>query len=537
MRTWSHSLTRADWLTLVAGAVLVCLLYLASLQSYLLLHTLSEVLFIVVCLSVVVMAWSLGNFLDDDFAVFLGAALVAVAALHMAHLLDYPGLGLLSGSLDPPTQIWLAARFLLACSLIAAAFVVGRRISLPIAGALLAGYWFVIMASVYWWHVFPSTLGHSGLTPFKVAAEYVICGLFAVAGVLLYRRRQELPPGCWRLLRLAIAASVVAELWFTMYQRATAWPNMLGHLFLVLSALLLFRALVDDGLARPHALAVRNLREAESMHHRLEQGLMPSIRVESERLRVLTQYHSGERHLTLSGDFIDVLDRGGDGVAVICGDVSGHGANAAALGAMLRSSWQALMATGADALGVVDGLRAVLERERKDSMTYATLVLAWLEADGGSLRMLNLGHPVPLLVAGGEVVPLPVAPIPPLGTVDWPVVEPAVMALPEGWQLLFYTDGLIEPRLDPGSSERYGEERLIEAVRTRVSGGNDPECLEKLLEDVEAVAEPFSDDVAVILISEAAAPERGCGPRRAGGVGRRAIEDSLGTGSARGRVA
>ena len=94
--------------------------------------------------------------------------------------------------------------------------------------------------------------------------------------------------------------------------------------------------------------------------------------------------------------------------------------------------------------------------------------------------------------------------MPPLGTVDWPVEEPLRMALPEGWRLFLYTDGLIEGRAAPGSQERFGEERLIEA---RAETGGDVlgrESLERLLADVEAAGgEPFADDVAVILIAQA----------------------------------
>ena len=58
-------------------------------------------------------------------------------------------------------------------------------------------------------------------------------------------------------------------------------------------------------------------------------------------------------------------------------------------------------------------------------------------------------------------------PTPPLGTIDWPIEEPTVIALPDDWQLFFYTDGLIEGRLRPGSHERYGEERLVESLCRR----------------------------------------------------------------------
>lgn len=497
--------SRDDRLTAIIGIVLLALLYLARLHSYLLFHTLAEIVFIVVCLSVLVMAWSLRQFLDDDFAVFLGIALWTVAALHIVHVVDYPGLGLISNSLDPPTQVWLGARLLLAGSFIVATFFIGRRTRVGVVLACFAAYAALLLSSIYWWHIFPATLlAGSGLTPFKKASEYIICLLFLVAIALLWRRRSRLPYQSWRLLLGALVASIAAELWFTLYHSVVGWPNLIGHLFLVVSALLIFRAVVDDGLARPHALAVTNLREAESMHRRLEQALVPSLPVEHEGLEVLSHYRPGEHHLELSGDFIDVLDRGEAGVAVICGDVSGHGPNAAALGAMLRASWQALTVSGAAPASIVESLRAVLQRERKNPLSYATFCLAWIDARGEEVTLLSVGHPAPLLVAGQKVTPLPATPMPPLGAVDWPVEQPLRMALPDGWRLFFYTDGLIEGRAAPGSPERFGEQRLIQAVRRLDGDVVDRESLDRLLADVEAAGgEPFADDVAVILISQA----------------------------------
>jgi len=381
-------------------------------------------------------------------------------------------------------------------------------VRLWIVVACCAGYTVALLASIYWWRVFPVALSEtSGLTTFKKLAEYAICALFAVAIALLWRRRDRLPRQTWRLLRAALVATIAAELWFTLYQSAHTWPNLVGHFLLVLSALLIFRAVVDDGLARPHAIAVANLREAEEMHRRLEQALVPSVPVQHEALEVLIRYRPSEHQLALGGDFIDVLDRGQGGVAIICGDVSGHGPNAAAMGAMLRASWQALTDSGADPEAIVRSLRAVLERERKNPMTFATLCLAWIDSSMGAVTILNLGHPSPLLVrANGNVTPLSTLPMPPLGTVDWPVEEPLTTALPEGWRLLFYTDGLIEGRVSPRSPERSGEQRLIDAVRRHVTGPVGEDDLDRLIREVEAAGGvPFVDDVAVLLVSAAGA--------------------------------
>ena len=500
--TWS----RDDRLTALVAAVLLGLLYLARLHSYLLFHTLAEIVFIVVCLTVPIMALALRQFLDDDFALFLGIALAAVAVLHTLHVVDYPGVNMISRSLDPPTQLWLSARLLLAGTFIAAPFVIGKRLNVPLVLLLYGACVAVAVAVIYWWRVFPQTLeAETGLTLFKKTSEYVICLMLVLAIALLWRRRDRLPYQSWRLLRAALVASVLAELCFTLYRVVSTWPNMLGHLFLVVSALLLFRAVVDDGLARPHALAMTNLREAEDLHRRLEIGLMPTLPVEREDLNVISSYRPGDHQLELSGDFIDVLDRGDSGVAVICGDVSGHGPDAAALGAMLRVSWQALCAGGADPVMIVESLKSVLLRERRSPSTFATFCLAWIDPLRDEVRLLNVGHPVPLLIAD-EVRPLLVPPMPPLGTVDWPIEQPQLVHLPEGWRLFFYTDGLIEGRGAPGSQERFGEERLIATLQSLAERPIDAACLEDLIAKVESAGgEPFSDDVAAIVISKMAA--------------------------------
>ncbi len=499
--TWS----RDDRLTALIAAVLLGLLYLTRLHSYLLFHTLAEIVFIVVCLTVLIMALALRQFLDDDFALFLGIALAAVAVLHTLHVVDYPGVNMISDSLDPPTQLWLSARLLLAGTFIVAPFVIGKRLNLLLVLLAYAAYVAVSIAAVYWWRVFPETLAVTGLTPFKRATEYVICLMFVLAIALLWRRRDKLPHQSWRLLRAALVASILAELCFTLYHSVATWPNMLGHLFLVVSALLFFRAVVDDGLARPHAIAMANLREAEDLHRRLEVGLMPALPVEREDLGVITSYRPGDHQLELSGDFIDVLDRGEEGVAVICGDVSGHGPNAAALGAMLRVSWQALCAGGADPVVIVESLKSVLLRERRSPDTFATFCLAWIDPLRDEVRLLNVGHPVPLLIAD-EVRPLLVPPMPPLGALDWPIEQPQLVHLPEGWRLFFYTDGLIEGRGAPGSQERYGEDRLVTTLQTLTGGPIDAERLEDLIAEVESAGgEPFSDDVTAIVISKMAA--------------------------------
>ena len=76
-------------LTVTAG--LLAVLALTTLKSYILFHTLAEVVFAVVAFAVLIMAWTLRSFLDDDFPVAIGLGLAAAAVLHLVHMLDFPG--------------------------------------------------------------------------------------------------------------------------------------------------------------------------------------------------------------------------------------------------------------------------------------------------------------------------------------------------------------------------------------------------------------------------------------------------------------
>jgi hypothetical protein len=490
-------------LRLVGVALILALVALTSLVSYLFFHTVAEVMFAVVGFSVLIMALTLREFLDDDFPVFIGVGLGAASLLQLIHMVDFPGMDVIGESVDPPTQLWLAARGLTALTFVAAPFVLGHRIRLRVVAPVFAAVVALVLAAIYWWDVFPSAYSlETGLTTFKVAAEYAISALFALAIVMLWRRRTLLPVAALPLLLGALVASIVAELFFTLYTGPDTWPNMAGHIFLVLSAVLVYLGLVEDSLARPHAVAVGNLREAKLLHERLERSLLPTLPVTHPSVDVLTHYRPGEHQLELGGDFIDVLEEKGGRLAVICGDVSGHGPDAAALGAMLRVGWEALLLSGAAPHQIVASLREVVVRERQSDETFATACLAWVDPERNELSLLNIGHPPPLLLGDQGTVALAAPPLPPLGTLDMPVGAPIRLELPAAWSLVFYTDGLIEGRQAPGSVERFGERRLIETFDGLSCGPLDKACLDDVMETVErAGGEPFHDDVTVVVLT------------------------------------
>lgn len=247
---------------------------------------------------------------------------------------------------------------------------------------------------------------------------------------------------------------------------------------------------------RAHARA-----EVAGLHATLETGLLPVLPVDHPALAVVTAYRPGEDRLLLGGDFYDVLSLPDGRLALILGDVAGHGPNAAALGAKLRAGWQALTLSGADPFTIMSSLEKVVAAHRAPDL-FATAVLAWIDPASHSAALLSAGHPPPLLMEKA-VRRVRLRPHLPLGLGEGGSRRPTTVKLPRGWTLLFYTDGLIEGRAAPGAAERYGEAGLMSVLHRSASGRFDGKALDRVLAEVEAAnGAAFGDDVAVVAVSE-----------------------------------
>jgi serine phosphatase RsbU (regulator of sigma subunit) len=240
---------------------------------------------------------------------------------------------------------------------------------------------------------------------------------------------------------------------------------------------------------------------AERLHARLEASLLPTAPVDHPLLRAVIRYRTGEHRLRLGGDFVgSTVDAGGI-LHFIIGDVSGHGPDAAALGATLRSTWKALALAGESLPKTVSVMRAVLLSERRDLNAFATVLAGRIDVEEHELFCINAGHLPPLLITD-RVTPLETEPSAPLGfdkAGDRPVHH---FPLPGKWSLFCYTDGLIDAPVAPGASQRYGEERLKE--RLGVWGESEPTdgAVDALIAEIEhASGRAFADDVAVLLIA------------------------------------
>jgi serine phosphatase RsbU (regulator of sigma subunit) len=269
------------------------------------------------------------------------------------------------------------------------------------------------------------------------------------------------------------------------------------------------RYAVERRRAEASLLRLREEQLAAAESSRLERGLLPSPLLAGSPVRAHTFYRSGRTRAVIGGDFFDAVLGPTGTVHAIVGDVCGHGPDEAALGALLRVSWRALVLAGVDEPQLLPKLQQVLVSERHDRSLFTTAATVALRAaDDGSSRLHALvrlaGHPPPLVLGRAPHTVAPPVGLP-LGVrpnVRWQAAE---VVLEPGWALLLHTDGLIEGRgADP--DELLWTEGLIDVLAAE----RDPD-LDRLPERLVERAEQLNggalvDDVAILLLSHDATP-------------------------------
>jgi serine phosphatase RsbU (regulator of sigma subunit) len=370
----------------------------------------------------------------------------------------------------------------------------GRPVTVALAG---------IVAEI----LFAVLLGHANHSDILgvAGAQAVLVGL--VVAVLA---------GPWA--GFAATATGAVAFWYFVSDHGETAPTVATVFGAVLwTASVVVAGVVADEL-RAQIVARRRADAASAaLHRRLEGALLPTVPASLDGYRVTTFYRPGEERLGLGGDFYDcqVIDDGS--LALLLGDVSGHGPHSAALGASLRAAWRGLMRAGVDPQPLLTALERVTQDEAAEEDLFATVWMGSVHPSGTLLTMGSLGHPAPLLLTG-DVRYLECRPGPPLGVVPDPQWSPEDVPLPAEWTIVLYTDGLVEGRAAPGGDERFGPERLRAWFAAHRGSPVDRDTLAALLSTLEAAnGGPLPDDVAVLCVTRA--PDgRQTGDRRAPGA-------------------
>ncbi len=223
-------------------------------------------------------------------------------------------------------------------------------------------------------------------------------------------------------------------------------------------------------------------------------------------MEVASRYLPAHARAGIGGDWFDVIPLSGARVALVVGDVVGHGVRASATMGRLRTAVRTLAdvdLTPDELLTQLDDL--VVRLDREDSVddgtdpagedvgeVGATCLYAVYDPVSGRCSMARAGHPPPVLATpDGTVGLLDVPAGPPLGLGGLPF-EVAEFDLPEGSVLALCTDGLVEAGgRDPDAGYALLRDALADPGRP----------LEEMCETAvrSLLSDPRTDDAALLL--------------------------------------
>jgi PAS domain S-box-containing protein len=255
--------------TVLIGISILFGLYLTSLYSYLLFHSIAEMFSIAVACGIFMIAWNSRRFMNNSYFLFIGIAYLFIGGLDGIHTLAYTGMGVFPGyNTNLPTQLWIAARYLESLSLLIAPFLIGRRLKAIFTFLGYAVLFSLLLVSILYWDIFPTCFvegveGIGRLTLFKKISEYIISLILVGCIMLTLRKRREFDMGVLRLMVASIVVTVFSEMSFTFYVHAYGFSNLIGHFLKIVSFYLIYRALIKTGLVQPYNLLFRDLKQNE----------------------------------------------------------------------------------------------------------------------------------------------------------------------------------------------------------------------------------------------------------------------------------
>ena len=257
------------------------------------------------------------------------------------------------------------------------------------------------------------------------------------------------------------------------------------------------------------ALAVQNARllAEKAEQERLKRELLAAQDIQQRLLpAVLPQtggYELAASHVACdetSGDYYDAIPFGDGQLALVVGDVSGHGLGPALIMASTRAQLHTSLLADPDPVTVISNTNRFLERDIPEN-AFMSFFLGAYDPRDHTFRYVSAGHNPPYLRApDGSIRHLgktgPVLGV--LAEANYTASE--AQALEPGTVLMLYTDGIFEAKGDAGM---YGEERLEASFARHAAAGLGAQgVLDGVLGDLKAFVgtHPFDDDVTCLVL-------------------------------------
>ncbi|MHB1000216.1 MAG: MASE3 domain-containing protein [Armatimonadota bacterium] len=210
---------------------------------------------------------------------------------------------------------------------------------------------------------------------------------------------------------------------------------------------------------------------------------------------IAVKYVPAEDTIRIGGDLYDIFSLDDSRIAIVVGDVCGHGLEAASTMAMMEYTIRSLLAHGMSVSEALQNANKALIKFEVNA-TFATMFVSILDIKSFELQFANAGHHMPLIIKGNECSIMPIQSMVPLGIQDSINYPTWTVDLSDATGLLLYTDGIIEARKQ---KELFGHDRLCELCSS-ISDKQSNVFLDTIIENVREWAGFFQDDIVLLTV-------------------------------------
>jgi hypothetical protein len=222
----------------------------------------------------------------------------------------------------------------------------------------------------------------------------------------------------------------------------------------------------------------------------LQSALLPEIPERIGDVEISVAYRPKDGPAA-GGDFHDVIALRDDRIAVVVGDVSGHGREALTITALAHYTVRAYLEAGLEPREAL-----VLAEEAlggKLGEDFVTVLAAVYDPAASTITYAMAGHPAPIVANAEGHRPVHVLTPPPIGVGPRTGFRQTTISIPSGAEVFAFTDGLVEARQDGAAMvDREGLEEVL-------AGLGDGLDAAEVLDRIDAEAEVADDMTACVL--------------------------------------
>lgn len=250
-----------EYLILIVGLIST---YIISLYNYLLFHSITEIISIVISGGIFLIGWHSRKYMKSSFFLIIGVSVLFISAFDLIHTLSYSGMGVFPQfDANLPTQLWIIARYWQAFSYLFASIFIKKKINVTYLFISYIIALFILFFIIFQGFFPVCYVEGLGLTPFKIISEYIISITFVIMLIVLYRNKEEFDQKLFFLILISIVITIISELAFTFYISVFGFSNFIGHVLKIIAFFFIYKAIIKLGIETPFNLLFRKLKQSE----------------------------------------------------------------------------------------------------------------------------------------------------------------------------------------------------------------------------------------------------------------------------------